>query len=236
MKNISPKIKVGGAGFALGYDNFHYGQLLGNWKKRNIQPDFISVYAYSYLLQQQNGVYFGRRSIDNSFIKNQLELFKKELEKLDFSIPELIISEWNLTISNRNRINDSCGLAAYIVKNCIECESEADMMGYWLLDKIRHNFGNIMIIPRIYKMNSGYSSRRNQRFYFFSRISAAIQTAASDRTAVMPLQSRFFSLWITLCKIKDHVSVFQTFILPFSQTLQNTCGTCAFFAMACDIL
>ena len=31
---------------------------------------------------------------------------------------------------------------------------------------------------------------------------------ASDRTAVMPLQSRFFSLWITLCKIKDHVSVF----------------------------
>lgn len=131
LKNISPKIKVGGAGFALGYDNFHYGQLLGNWKKRNIQPDFISVYAYSYLLQQQNGVYFGRRSIDNSFIKNQLELFKKELEKLDFSIPELIISEWNLTISNRNRINDSCGLAAYIVKNCIECESEADMMGYW---------------------------------------------------------------------------------------------------------
>ena len=70
----------------------------------------------------------------------------------------------------------------------------------------------------------------------FFRISAAIQTAASDRTAVMPLQSRFFSLWITLCKIKDHVSVFQTFILPFSQTLQNTCGTCACFAIACDIL
>lgn len=90
MKNISPKIKVGGAGFALGYDNFHYGQLLGNWKKRNIQPDFISVYAYSYLLQQQNGVYFGRRSIDNSFIKNQLELFKKELEKLDFQFRNLL--------------------------------------------------------------------------------------------------------------------------------------------------
>jgi hypothetical protein len=34
-------------------------------------------------------------------------------------------------------------------------------------------------------MNSGYSGRRNQRFYFFFRISAAIQTAASDRTAVM---------------------------------------------------
>ena len=24
LKNISPKIKVGGAGFAHGYDNFHY--------------------------------------------------------------------------------------------------------------------------------------------------------------------------------------------------------------------
>lgn len=45
LKNISPKIKVGGAGFALGYDNFHYGQLLGNWKNE-IFNRILSVYMH----------------------------------------------------------------------------------------------------------------------------------------------------------------------------------------------
>ena len=131
LKNISEKIKVGGAGFALGYDKYQYSALIKNWKKREIKPDFISVYAYSYLLLQQDGVYFGKRSLDNSFVKNQLELFKDVLKTEDFVPDELHITEWNFTISNRNCINDSCAQGAYIVKTCIESIGKADMMGYW---------------------------------------------------------------------------------------------------------
>lgn len=131
LKKISSRIRVGGSGFALGYDNFQYKKLIDNWKQRKNQPDFISVYAYSYLLLQQDGVYFGKRSLDNSFVKNQLDLFKNVLEEEDFVPAELHITEWNLTISNRNCINDSCAQGAYIVKTCIECEGAADMMGYW---------------------------------------------------------------------------------------------------------
>lgn len=131
LKNISEKIKVGGAGFALGYDKYQYSALIQNWKKREIKPDFISVYAYSYLLLQQDGVYFGKRSLDNSFVKNQLELFKDVLKTEDFVQDELHITEWNFTISNRNCINDSCAQGAYIVKTCIESIGKADMMGYW---------------------------------------------------------------------------------------------------------
>ena len=50
LKKISPKIRVGGAGFAMGYDRYQYRDLISNWKKRSIRPDFISVYAYSYEL------------------------------------------------------------------------------------------------------------------------------------------------------------------------------------------
>lgn len=131
LKKISSKIKVGGAGFALGYDKYQYSALIQNWKKREIKPDFISVYSYSYLLLQQEGVYFGKRSLDNSFVKNQLELFKDVLKTEDFVPDELHITEWNFTISNRNCINDSCAQGAYIVKTCIESIGEADMMGYW---------------------------------------------------------------------------------------------------------
>ena len=47
LKKISDRIKVGGAGFALAYDRYQYRELIRNWKKREIRPDFISVYSYS---------------------------------------------------------------------------------------------------------------------------------------------------------------------------------------------
>ena len=131
LKRISSKIRAGGAGFAMGYDRFQYRELISNWKKREIRPDFISVYAYSYELVQQNNLYFGKRSLDYNFVKNQVDIFKKILEEEDFVQPELHITEWNFTISNRNCINDSCAHGAYVMKSCIESIGNVDMMGYW---------------------------------------------------------------------------------------------------------
>lgn len=131
FKGISEKIKVGGAGFAMGYDRYQYRELIQNWKKRKIRPDFISVYSYSYLMIQQDGLYFGKRSLDNNFVKNQLEIFEDVLRDEDFMMDELHITEWNFTISNRNCINDSCAQGALVMKSCIESVGHADMMGYW---------------------------------------------------------------------------------------------------------
>lgn len=131
LKQISPRIRVGGAGFAMGYDRHQYRDLISNWKKRQIRPDFISVYAYSYELIQQNNMYFGKRSLDHNFVKNQVDIFKKILEEEDFVPEELHITEWNFTISNRNCINDSCAHGAYVMKTCIESIGNVDMMGYW---------------------------------------------------------------------------------------------------------
>lgn len=131
LKRISEKIKVGGAGFAMGYDRYQYRTLIRNWKKRKIHPDFISVYSFSYELIQQEGVYFGRRSLDNNFMKNQVDIFKEILKEEEFEAKEFHITEWNFTISNRNCINDSCAQGAFIMKSCIESVGNVDMMGYW---------------------------------------------------------------------------------------------------------
>ncbi|MDD3402454.1 MAG: helix-turn-helix domain-containing protein [Hespellia sp.] len=132
LKRVSEKMKVGGAGFALGYDRYQYNKLIQNWKMQNVRPDFISVYSFSYLLIQQDGVYFGKRSLDNGFVKNQLELFRKVLQEEDFMPEELHITEWNFTISSRNCINDSCAQGAYIMKTCIDSvENGVSKMGYW---------------------------------------------------------------------------------------------------------
>lgn len=131
LKRISENIKVGGAGFALGYDLYDYRELLRNWKKRSIRPDFISVYSYSYNLIHQNGMYFGKRSLDSSFVKNQQEIFRQVLKEEEFEAEELHITEWNFTISNRNCINDSCAQGAFVMKTCIDMIGEVDKMGFW---------------------------------------------------------------------------------------------------------
>lgn len=131
LKKISDKMKVGGAGFALAYDRYQYRELIRNWKKRDIRPDFITVYSYSYLLLRQDGIYFGKRSLDGDFMLNQLTFFERILREEKFTPDELHVTEWNFTISNRNCINDSCAQGAYVMKTCIDAAGRVDKLGYW---------------------------------------------------------------------------------------------------------
>ena len=124
-------MRVGGAGFALAYDRYQYRELIRNWKKREIRPDFLTVYSYSYLLLRQDGIYFGKRSLDGDFLQNQFAFFEQVLKEEDFLSDELHITEWNFTISNRNCISDSCAQGAYVMKTCLDAAGKVDKLGYW---------------------------------------------------------------------------------------------------------
>lgn len=131
MKEISPRIKVGGSGYILGYETMECRKLFPYWKEKPIQPDFFSVYAYQYTGYEENGILFGRKSIDFDYMKNQIAIMKETMAEGAFQTKEFHISEWNFTISNRNVINDSCEHGAYILKNCIDMCGEVDFMAYW---------------------------------------------------------------------------------------------------------
>ena len=45
----------------------------------------------------------------------------------------LYITEWNLTVSHRNYINDTCFKATYLVKNFLENYDRTEAIGYWSL-------------------------------------------------------------------------------------------------------
>lgn len=130
-KKFSTEIKVGGAGFILGYENTVFAEIFQYWAKRKIQPDFLSFYSYQYVAFVDQGNRYGRKSVDGHYIKNQVDIVKKMLQDYEFSVPELHIGEWNFTVSNRNALNDSCEQGAYIMKNCIDMAGEIDHMAYW---------------------------------------------------------------------------------------------------------
>ena len=131
LKGISPAIKVGGAGFILGYGTLGCRSILPIWKKKNLMPDFMSVYSYQYVAIDDNDKRYGRKSIDIDYMRNQTEILREVIKETGFQVPELHISEWNFTISNRNVLNDSCNQGAYVLKNCIDMNGEVDLMAYW---------------------------------------------------------------------------------------------------------
>lgn len=131
LKAISDQIKVGGAGLILGYETVECHKIFKVWKNRGIIPDFLSVYSYQYVALWDAGERYGRKSIDVSYIENQISILQEAMKKEGFPVKEIHISEWNYTISSRNLLSDGCQQGAYILKNCIDMNGRVDFMAYW---------------------------------------------------------------------------------------------------------
>lgn len=65
-------------------------------------------------------------------LKYQLSQIKEDLKGTGFEDLKLIISEWNLTISDRNCMNDTCFKGAYILNSLMKNYDGADCIGYFL--------------------------------------------------------------------------------------------------------
>lgn len=133
FKAVLPGARLGGGGFSLQ----HYGRdgfqnILKWWHQAEYHPDFLSFNCYPYQIQQEGGIFFEKKSTDLYFIKHNLELIHSVLTEEKFPKTEIHISEYSLTLSNRNAVNDSCAKGAFLMQNAIACMNGADMFGYWL--------------------------------------------------------------------------------------------------------
>lgn len=102
-------------------------------------PDFLNLHFYdndftfsdSQFSRPDSLTYSQLNMDENSFSKtiDQIELLKKELE-LDIPV---YLTEWNLTVSHRNLLNDTCFKSCYLVKNLLENYDRLDSFAYWVL-------------------------------------------------------------------------------------------------------
>lgn len=132
IKKFVPDIEVGGGGAeaqsTLGYNLQFYQE----WKEQGVQPDFISVFSFAYERGSENLDCFSKRSTDENFLKHGIIIVKDNLEKVGWKDVKLYVTEWGMTVSERNGINDTCYKGAYIVKNVIDTIGMTDMLGYFL--------------------------------------------------------------------------------------------------------
>ena len=131
-KSHSGAIRVGGGGVGIQYGSVNLQKLVNDWESKRYKPDFISLYCYPYIKGDEEGTAYARQSTDRDFLKNQLEMAESIIAASPLKDVEIHVTEWSLTISNRNILNDSCYKGAYILKSIVDCLDKVGVLGYWM--------------------------------------------------------------------------------------------------------
>ncbi len=127
-------IKVGGCGFRLDQMiKLKDEKFIEKWTNKKHLPDFFSVLYFAYERGDYEEDIYSKRVTDNDGVLNTVKKFEELIpSSVSGKIP-VFITEWNLTISDRNYLNDTCFKGAYLIKNSIDvyglCESMALFQG-----------------------------------------------------------------------------------------------------------
>lgn len=187
FKSFAPDIQVGGAGLCLNYLGSEFRKVIHSWKKIGFQPDFLSIYSYPYIMNEDL-LEAGRNSYssDESYLYNQIQEVKAICREYEYEVPKLFVTEWSSTLSNRNPLNDCCFKSGYIMKNLIQNTNEADMIGYWVATDL---FSEYYDTTRILFGGCGLITHdliRKPAYYAFSFLnSLGNQLIARNRNAII---------------------------------------------------
>ncbi len=134
LRKIIPEAKIGGAGFVtriLGEKRL--GKMLSIWKEQEQTPDFISINCYPYILEKVGKTAMEKRNADPGFVAQHIGITRAAMQKAGMGELPLHVSEYALSLSDRNPVNDSCYNGAWVMYNALQCMGKADMIGYWMM-------------------------------------------------------------------------------------------------------
>ncbi|MCD8076062.1 MAG: helix-turn-helix domain-containing protein [Lachnospiraceae bacterium] len=106
-------------------------RFLQKWAFRSRQPDFLSITFFGYERDQTQRDGFSRRTEDPSAMLHNLQRMKELVRMAGMDPVPIYVTEWNLTVSDRNYMNDSCFKGAYIIKNMLEICGESECLAYY---------------------------------------------------------------------------------------------------------
>lgn len=141
VKEICPQLRFGTPGLLLLPDDplGWYSAFFGFCRENGCVPDFVNLHFYDDDIELvESGLNNTQRLI--SKLSANPDSFRDYLNDIDVRLPAyglggkpLYMTEWNLTVSHRNLINDTCFKSCYLVKNILENYDRIQSFGYWFL-------------------------------------------------------------------------------------------------------
>jgi len=133
IQEIIPELEVGGSGLSIDLEE-DYRTFIEGWSKQNEKPDFLSLSVFPLDLLRLSTAGEGISS-NSDFLKDKVNKARQVLEEVDLC-SQLIVSEFNVTISARDIINDSAFKGPFILKNIFSALDSCDLIGYWQLSDV----------------------------------------------------------------------------------------------------
>ena len=131
-----PGALVGGCGLSPAISAQKLSGLLKEWKAEPERPDFVSVNLFPYSRTDETEWLEGRRRINaDEYYESEISRCRNMLSSVGWDDLPLYISEWNMSMSQRNFFNDTCGKAALMTRLMGHLEDRVDFAAYlWLSD------------------------------------------------------------------------------------------------------
>lgn len=127
IKDMIPGARVGGGAIFI-YDNLSIlREFLSGWKKRKRLPDFLSIWIYPYELLADD------KKEKKLFVTGNPDYICEKVSKARKIVDEyadipLFVTRWDISLSCRNFLNESCYRAAALIKNTVSCLGKVGMM------------------------------------------------------------------------------------------------------------
>lgn len=112
----------------------------------NCRPDFLNIHYYSDILSRESNEAILLRASSSQMPRETdgfaefISYIRRFFDSMGVGDLPVYMTEWNLTFSHRNLINDTCFHSCYILKNLLENYDRLESFGYWsLTDLIEEN-------------------------------------------------------------------------------------------------
>ena len=122
-----PEARVGGGAIFVYDDLSILKEFLSGWKSRRSYPDFLSVWVYPYELvlddeKEKKLIVSG----NPDYICSRISAVQNILKEYG-NIP-LYVTRWDISLSCRNYLNESCYRGVSLIKNIVSCLGKAEVM------------------------------------------------------------------------------------------------------------
>lgn len=129
---VVPELQLGGGGFSLRFGEDALARAVALWSQRSVLPSFFSLYCYPTFDQSDKAAVLENQLVNPNTLKSSLAYLRRLIENTPLQDREIHVTEWNISVNQRNILNDSYFKGAYMVKNLLDSRGLADLFGYWL--------------------------------------------------------------------------------------------------------
>ena len=174
--------------------------------KRDCLPDFLSLILFPYQPSADGGT---ERDPDPLFEERQLRNVKQILTAAGLPDLPVYVVDWNMAVSTRNILNDSCFRGAYLCARAHTMMRYADVVSIWVVsDWISSYFDSRSILNGGGGMLTRDSIRKPVFFaqQFLSRLSGTVLYA--DANLIVTMRSADSFMILAVNDVPFHVSYY----------------------------